>query len=429
MDFTTISTDTRKLTAGALFVALSGDNFDGHNYLTNARDAGAIAALVRRGTPDVDGLLLYQVEDTLQGLGDLAAAQRHRIRGPVVAITGQNGKTSTKEMVAAVMGTRWKTHRTRANLNNLIGVPLTILEAPEDTEALVIEAGANQPGEIARYREIIAPDVAIVINAGSGHLAGFGSVQGVVREKLALTEDVALAIVGVSPPTLSDGAMARGAREVITAGFENADITPASVELTPDGRPDILVDGISFTLAARGRHQAGNAMFAWALVRRYQLVPAAAAAALEQIQLPGGRGELSQHGELTLLNDGYNANPESLATTIALARELRAGRRLAFVAGTMRELGDATAELHRKGAAQLAELAPDVLALVGEFGPAFDSYRAGFRGVILDAPDSLSMAPLLAAELQGNELLVLKGSRGTALELMLPDILLRTTSA
>ena len=150
--------------------------------------------------------------------------------GPVVAITGTNGKTSTKEMLAAALRTRYVTYATRANLNNLVGVPLTILEAPEGTEALVVEAGANLPGEIARYREIIAPEVVVITNAVAGHLEGFGSLDGVVEEKLSLAEGADLAVVGVDPPALAAGARRR-ARRVRTAALEGADLVPDRVEL------------------------------------------------------------------------------------------------------------------------------------------------------------------------------------------------------
>ncbi len=427
--YTGIISDTRALGPGSLFVALVGERFDGHDFLAMARDAGATGAVVRRGTPAVDGLRLYEVDDTLRAWGDLAQARRRTIAGPVIAITGQNGKTSTKEMVAAVVATRWRVHRTRANNNNLVGVPLTILEAPDDTEALVLEAGANLPGEIARYREIIEPDIAIVTNAGAGHLEGFGSVEGVVREKLSLTCDVPLAIVGVTPPTLADGAKARGAGRVTTAGLSGAALVPQFLALEPDGRPRVTVDGQSFVLAARGEHQAGNAMFAWAIVRELGLDAGAAAAALERFTLPGGRGELSSHDGLTILNDGYNANPESFAAAIALSHSLRGDRRLVFVAGTMKELGAASATLHRQVAARLAQLAPDVLALVGDFVPAFAGERPGYRGTLLEADDAETMGPRLAAVLRGDELVVLKGSRGAALERILPAILPRATTA
>ncbi len=420
----TIGTDTRTVAAESLFVALVGERFDAHDFLAQARDAGATGAVVRQGTAPVPGLTCYEVPDTLRALGDLAAAQRRRFTGPVVAITGQNGKTSTKEMVAAALGTRWVTHRTRANLNNLIGVPLTVLEAPEATEALVVEAGANQPGEIARYREILLPDIAVVTSAGQGHLEGFGSVAGVITEKLSLTVNAPLAIVGIDPGELLTGARAL-ARRVLSAGLRDADVTPSRVTMLPDGRPQVTVDGREFTLAARGEHQAGNAMFAWAIAREFGLDLDACAGALEQFALPPGRGELTTHGALTILNDSYNANPQSFASVIALAGSMRAGRRLVFVAGTMRELGAESLELHREVAAQLAALDPELLVLVGDFVPAFAPYRDRFAERLLEGADAPAVADLLAKRLSGDELVVLKASRGVALERILPAILAR----
>src|SRR5690606_33683962 len=159
--YSVISTDTRTLTEGALFVALKGERFDGHDHLAEAREAGATGAVVRAGTAPVAGLVLYPVTDTLAAYGLLARARRREIRGPVVAIGGANGKTSTKEMVAAVLGTRYRVHSTPANDNNLVGIPKTILAAPEDTEALVIEAGASVRGELARARRVIEPTVTV----------------------------------------------------------------------------------------------------------------------------------------------------------------------------------------------------------------------------------------------------------------------------
>lgn len=417
-----VSTDTRSVRPGSLFVALAGEHYDAHAFLDQAQRGGATGAVVRHGTAPVDGLTLYHVDDTLHALGELAKRHRGDVLGPVVAITGQNGKTSTKEMVAAVVATRWPTHRTRANLNNLVGVPLTILEAPAETEAMVVEAGANMPGEIARYREIIRPDIALVTNAGAGHLEGFGSVAAVVREKLSLVRDAPLAIIGTSPDELAAGAR-RLARRVITAGLAGADVTPDRVEINNDGRPAVTIEGRTFLLSARGVHQAGNAMFAWAVARELALDLDACAAALEAFTVPGGRGELSQHGTLTVLNDSYNANPQSFGTAIALAQALRHNRRLVFVAGTMRELGAESEALHTEVAAQLAALDPDVLALVGEFVPAFGPWRARFGGRLVEAADADALGPLLAARLQGDELVVLKGSRGVTLERILPAIL------
>src|SRR5213594_360503 len=216
--FSSISTDTRHLTPDTLFVALKGDKFDAHRFLDKAEAGGATAAVVRRGTPPVAGLAFFEVEDTLTALGLLARARRRMLPEgtPVVAITGSSGKTSTKEMIRAALSARYRVHATTANLNNLIGVPLTILGAPEDTEALVVEAGASVPGEIAKLRAIIEPSIAVITNASFAHVEGFGSLAGVMREKLALVDGVPVAVVGTEPAELA--AEARRRTRTVVAG-------------------------------------------------------------------------------------------------------------------------------------------------------------------------------------------------------------------
>ena len=420
-EFSEISTDTRTLAPGALFVALRGERFDGHEHLAAAVAAGARAAVVQEGTPPVAQLTLYPVPDTLHALGDLAGAHRRRITGPVVAITGSNGKTSTKEMCAAVLRTRFATHATRANDNNLVGIPLTLLAAPSGTEALVIEAGANQRGEIPRARVIIDPTVTVVTSVTASHLEGFGSVDVILKEKLALANGVPLAIVGTDPPRLAKEARRR-ARRVLSAGLRGADRVPSRATLDPLGRPTLEVNGVTVQLPLLGLHQAGNAMLAWVLVQELGLDRAASGRALETVHIPGGRGELLQVGGLTILNDCYNANPASMRTTIATARAMRPGRRLVFVAGTMRELGPQAGALHAEVAQQLADLNPDLLAVVGEFVPALAPFAALFGERMISAPDAPTLGPLLTARLGGDELVILKASRGVALERIIPHL-------
>jgi UDP-N-acetylmuramoyl-tripeptide--D-alanyl-D-alanine ligase len=428
LTYSGISTDSRAIAPGALFIALQGDRFDGHDYLAQVAEAGAGGAVVRRGTPPVAGLRLLQVDDPLRGFGRLARARRRTLSGPVVAITGTNGKTSTKEMLAAVLGTKYRTYATRANLNNLVGVPLTILEAPPDTEAMIVEAGANLPGEIARYREIIEPDIAVVTNAVAGHLEGFGTLDGVVEEKLGLTVGVPLAIVGIDPPKLAEGARQR-AQLVRTAALAGADLVPDAVTLDESARPVITIRGRRFALAARGLHQADNAVRAWAVAEALGLDLDKVAQALERFALPGGRGELMQVGALTILNDCYNANPQSFRAAIATAAAMRSNRRLVFVAGTMRELGQDSVRLHQEIAEALVELHPELLAAVGEFVPALEPYAGAIRHRLLTAADPLALAALLIPHLRGDELVVLKASRGVALERILPALTSRAKHA
>lgn len=416
-----VSTDTRTIEPGSLFVALAGERFDAHDFLAMARDRGATAAVVRRGTAAVPGLELLEVPDTLRAYGDIARARRRLVRGPVVCVTGNNGKTTVKEMTAAVLRTKYRVHATRANNNNLVGVPLTIIEAPWDVEALVIEGGGNIPGELPRYREIIEPTVTVATNATEGHLEGYGTLEAIVADTVAVTAGVPLAVVGMEPPSLASGARAVAGR-VITVGWNGAERTPVVLSEDQLARPTVKLAGVEVTLPLPGRHQALNAEFAWAVGESAGVSATQAATALAAVTVPGGRSELTQEGGLTILNDCYNANPHSFGTSIATAAALRKGRRLVFVAGTMRELGDDAERLHREVAAQIAALNPDVVAAVGEFVPAFAPWAAQFGDRLVTASDAPAMGPLLASRLRGDEVIVLKGSRGAALERILPAI-------
>ena len=420
--FSEISTDTRTLSPDALFLALTGERFDGHEYLAAARDGGAWGAVVRHGTPSVEGLRLYPVADTLVALGRLARHRRDVMDGPVVAITGSNGKTSTKEMVAAVLGTRFRTHATHANLNNLIGIPLTILQTPADAQALVLEAGASVPGEIGRSRDIIDPTVVVVTNVGASHLEGFGSEEGVLREKLELVRDVPLAVVGPEPTALATGARAVAGR-VVTAGLGDSDIVPESIEFGADGHAVVRIDGLSFRIPGPGKHLAANAMLAWAVVRELGLEPLAAAAALEGANFPGGRGDIRRQAGLTIMDDCYNANPESFRAAIATVERLRPGHRLVWVVGTMRELGASAAELHEAIAGELVSSKPDLIAAVGAFVPALEAHRERLGDSLISAADVAGLGAALAPRLEAGDLVVLKASRGVALEGILPYLL------
>jgi UDP-N-acetylmuramoyl-tripeptide--D-alanyl-D-alanine ligase len=261
----------------------------------------------------------------------------------------------------------------------------------------------------------------MVTNAVAGHLEGFGSLGGVLEEKLSLTQEVDLAIVGTEPAELAAGARKR-ARRVRTAALTGADLVPDRVEPGPEARPVLTIGGVTFTLAARGLHQADNAVRVWAVVEELGLDRAASARALEGFRLPGGRGELLETNGLTILNDCYNANPQSFRSVIATARALRGSRRLVMVAGTMRELGSDAERLHGEVARALVELEPDVLAAVGEFVPALAPYADQLGPRLVTAPDPLLLAPLLAARVRPGDVVVLKASRGVALERVLPAL-------
>ena len=419
--YTGLTTDTRTMQAGQLFVALKGERFDAHDFLGDARLAEVGGVVVRKGTPRWPGFDWFEVDDTLVALGRLARLRREKFSGPVVAVTGTNGKTSTKELIAAALGAKFEVHKSLKNLNNLVGVPLTVLAAPVEAGAMVVECGASVRGEIGRMRTIVRPDVAVITNVGAGHLEGFGSREAVLDEKSQLIVDAPVAVVGTQPAVLPETAR-RLAKKVVTAATEKpADWFAESVSMSADGRPTFSVRGTRIELPLHGRHMVGNALIALAVADACGVTLADAAQGLAAVTLPGGRSEITEIDGVTVINDCYNANPTSLRSALDLLRDLRGKRRAIVVAGTMRELGDASAELHDEAAKAIADLGPDVVAAVGEFQAAFERHRDYARGLTLVAGESPeAIAGALRPLIKPGDIVLLKASRGVQLEKLLP---------
>ncbi|MEX1050663.1 MAG: UDP-N-acetylmuramoyl-tripeptide--D-alanyl-D-alanine ligase, partial [Gemmatimonadales bacterium] len=402
-----------------LFVALTGERFDAHNFLEQARDAGASAAVVREGTSPVSRLPLITVPNTLTALGRLGAYRRRLVPGPVVAITGTAGKTSTREMLAAVLGSRWRVHATHGNRNNEVGVPLTLLAAPDDAEVLVIEAGASVPGEIARLRDIIQPDLAVVTNVSAGHVEGFGSVEGALAEKVALLAGVAEAVVGPDPAALAERARAV-ARHVTVAGLDvPCDVRPDAWQVGPDARATLTVGDVSVTLPLVGRHQAANAMLAVAVGKVLGVPVAQALKQLDAVRLPAGRVEVRQAGGRTILHDAYNSNPASLAAALETVQALRDSRPLVLVVGSMLELGAMQQTEHERLARMMVAMRPALVGAEGAFATALASVGdLGDR--LVTAADADQLGAALAGRVPPDAVILIKGSRGTRMERVLP---------
>jgi len=418
-DYTGVSTDTRSLKDGELFVALKGERFDAHDFLSDARLAGVGAVVVRKNTPRWPGFDWFEVDDTLTALGRLARFRRDAFHGPVVAVTGTTGKTSTKELTAAALGAKFAVHRSERNLNNLIGVPLTVLAIPVEAEAAVIECGASVPGEIAREAAIVRPDVGVVTTVDAAHLEGFGSVEKVFAEKLSLLDGVATAVVGATPPTLAEAAR-RKARKVVTAGLAGADWTADDVVIQPDGRARFKVRGVVVELPFPGRHMVANALVALAVADAVGVPVAAAAPALAGARLPAGRSEILELDGITVINDTYNANPSSFAAALDLLGAIRGERRAVVVAGTMRELGARSAELHRQVAEQILGAKPDLVVAIGEFVAPLKGMKPKPKGKLIAGETPEAVASQLKEKLRAGDVVLLKASRGVRLESVIP---------
>jgi UDP-N-acetylmuramoyl-tripeptide--D-alanyl-D-alanine ligase len=410
--------------AGDLFVALKGERFDAHDFLGDARLAEVGGVVVRKGTPRWPGFDWFEVDDTLVALGQLARLRREKFAGPVVAVTGTNGKTSTRELIAAALGAKFaRVHRSEHNLNNLVGVPLTVLGAPLEADAMVIECGASLRGEIGRMRSIVRPDVAVVTNVDAGHLEGFGSMAAILDEKVSLLIDAPTAVVGTRPPTLPESAR-RAAKKVITAATEGpADWFAESVTMREGGLPSFRVRGADVELPLHGRHMVANAMIALAVADAVGVPLADAARGLATTRIPGGRSEISEIEGVTVINDCYNANPSSVRSALDLLRDLRGTRRAIVVVGSMRELGTDSDTLHQEAARAVLDLGPDAVVAVGSFVAAFAALgdRLGATRFVGGAtPEDVGAE--LKVLLRPGDVVLLKASRGVRLERLLPMV-------
>jgi UDP-N-acetylmuramoyl-tripeptide--D-alanyl-D-alanine ligase len=418
-------TDTRTLRPGSLFIALRGEHHDGHAFLAQAAQAGATGAIVDHvpaGAPDT--LQYITVPDTLEALGALGRFHRRRLGVRVIAITGSNGKTTTKDLVRSVLSTRFRVHATPGNWNNLIGVPLTLLACPDDAQVVVAELGTNVPGEVAKLAGIAEPDAAVVTTVSAEHLEGLGDLEGVLREETSVLPWLpkgAAAVVSDEPAVLS-GRARELTDEVHVAGFgerADADFRGFDLSLDEEGRVRFTWAERAVALRLRGKHNGWNAMLALALGRIFDVDDGAAIEALQSIEPAKMRGEFHRYGDLTVIADCYNSNPGSLAAAIALLQGMdRRGGRVA-VLGTMRELGESSARLHEEAARDVIAAGIDLIVATGEFVDAFRSTGVKGDGLILEE-DPVIAFDRFAPRLRGNEVVLLKGSRGVQLERLLP---------
>ena len=400
------SVDSRTIAAGQLFVPVVAAR-DGHDFVPAALAAGAAAYLTSRAPA---GGTAVRVDDTAAALWALGARARDLLPDRVVGITGSVGKTTVKDLVAGGLTAALVTHATRASYNNELGVPLTLLDAPDGVEAVVVELGARFPGDIARLRELTRPTVGVITSIGSAHLEHLGGLDGVRREKCSLVEGVPATGFAVVPDVdCTPDLRARTAATVVTFGIDRGDVRAAVVGRDAELRPTVRIESPwgsgEVTLSVRGDHQAGNAAGAVAAV-------VCAGVAFDLALAGVGRAEGSRlRGEfwrtpagLRVLNDSYNANPDSVAAALRALAAVDATRRVA-VLGEMAELGEASADAHRRMGDLAASLGIEVVA-VG---------TSAYGGTVVE---DRSEALAVVTGLPPDAVVLVKASRSVGLDLL-----------
>jgi UDP-N-acetylmuramoyl-tripeptide--D-alanyl-D-alanine ligase len=414
-----ITTDSRAVGPGQVFVALIGEKFDGHDYVGGAVEKGAAAVVVSRDVGDVS-IPVYKVPDTLVALGHLANHWRRAWGGAVVMVAGSNGKTTTKDLIKAALSPARKIHATTGNLNNRIGVPLTLLSVPVETEVAVVEGGTNLPGEVAILRGIMEPDISVVTSIGEEHLEGLGDLDGVLREESAAFDGVPIAITPASQPEVAAAARER-AGEVISAGLEEGDVKPTAWSISPDGIGRVELGDVHLVSPLRGIHNLRNAMLAIAVARSCGVTDQVSAAGIEQMPLPKMRSAWQTVGRATLINDAYNANPGSTRAAIELLKSVGPERQRVVVLGTMRELGDAAERCHDEISQLALESGAQVIAGVGDFASSLQKVAPGDQRLVTsDTVEGLWS--ILEPRLEPDAVILLKASRGVQLEQLVPHI-------
>ena len=437
--FSRVCTDSRAVKQGDLFVALTGERFDGHAFLAQAVERGAAGVMVSMPPAEMLGVPVVQVEDTQRALGDLAACHRCRLTDlKVVGITGSCGKTTVKEMTAAILEQDYTVLKTRGNFNNLIGLPLSLLPADDRHEFAVLEMGMNQPGEIARLTEIADPDIACITNVQEVHLEGLPTIAGVAKAKGELF--AGLKAWGTLVVNVDDHRVRALARRCpqrkITFGRD------AAAEVRGVQLRSLGARGMAFTLvmgkhSARvrihglGAHNVSNALAAAAVAHAAGIDFEEIVSGLEQFQPVDKRLQVQRlGGGINLVNDAYNANPTSTVAALETLQRMGRDSRKVAILGDMLELGDGSAAGHRRVGERAARLRYDYLLAVGSFaGEMIDAaLQAGMirdRALLFSDKEAITRwlrQSIEAGRLSAGDWVLLKGSRGMRMETIVQDL-------
>lgn len=423
-----VVTDSRSLPPGSLFVPLVGEHFDGHRFLEQAHQGGALAAVVAEDRLDLvpADLPVWVVPDTLAAYQQLALLWRRELRAPVVAVTGSAGKTTTRELLRAALAPLGPVLASVGNENNDVGVPHTLLRAQPNHGAVVVEMGMRGLGEIERLSRCAQPDVTVITNIGTAHIGRLGSREAIARAKCEIVAALApdgLVVVPAGDPLL-EAALARvwSGRVLRVALADDGPFDPALPAADLQGRLEVdggslQLEGHRYRLPLPGAHNARNLLLALAVAHSLGVAPEALAQL--EVELPGGRSGRLEVAGVHLLDESYNASPEAMEAALRLLAQ-QGGRRFAAL-GTMLELGEASLELHGRVGALAGHLGLDGLVVV-DGGAEGEAMAAAARGLsrLERVADPQAAAAVLRGWLRPGDTLLLKASRGVALERLIP---------
>jgi UDP-N-acetylmuramoyl-tripeptide--D-alanyl-D-alanine ligase len=414
------SIDSRTLRAGDLFFALKGESGDGHDHVRDAWEKSAVGAVVERPIDGIpSGFPQMVVRSPLSALQRIASHVRSRTDLPVVAVTGSNGKTTTKEMIAVLLSTRMKVRRSPGNFNNHIGLPLSLLALEHTDEALVVELGSNHPGEIAALCRIAQPQVGVITNVGRAHLGMFGSIDAVAREKSDLAR--CLQPGGEAVVNADDAALMAQIESIdvgkTTFGLTSGvDFRATSVDVSRSSGSSFALGGLPISLKAPGIHSVYNALGAIATAGVFGISVKDAAEAIHLYEPL--RMKMQTYGGLTLIDDTYNSNPDSAQAALSVLSSARGGRRV-FVMGDMLELGQAAEQLHREVGSLVARSPIDLLVTIGELA-GWASEEAKARGMderaVVHFADKAQARRDLRGIVKPDDVVLVKGSRLAGLD-------------
>ena len=421
-----VSTDSREVADGALFVALRGENADGHDFVDDAVSAGAGAVLAERPLELGDTTVIV-VDDTWRAIGDLAGEVRARTDPKVIGITGSVGKTTTKDLTAATLGSQRRVVAAQGSYNNELGVPLTLLSITEDTEVVVAEIGARGVGHIAALTPIVRPDVGIVTAVAGVHLELFGDIEAIATAKGELVE--ALPSNGTAILNGDDARVAamaeRTQADVLRYGIAGEivelDVYATDIHLDRVARPTFTArtpwGEITTSLPVAGRHQVSNALAALAAAGALGVDIEAAAAALSSATVSDWRGEVIEAGDIVILNDAYNANPTSVAAAVEMLQHVERTGETWAVLGVMAEIGPTHDEEHRATGRDAVEQGVDHLVVVGEdAAPMAAGARDAGGGDVRQVADADEALDVLRGEIEPGDVVLVKASRVGGLE-------------